>query len=288
MATSDYTEQFYANLQDFQFDAFNEEIEDWDNYIGRPPNISPRAKALKRDLLISSFTARQFQLLREQVGGDLEALTFQDVCQAMASRYRKKTNPFVERREFYKCVRRPDEDTLNDAVESVALLFSSIGGAKSLANSNQAAVGIISEITAVRKLSRSTASKGVCLRCIRYGYHQKRKIRPAANSTCYLCRKVGHFSRACLSSVNKKQLDKSNLHKPYSRFYLNSLCSKSKPIYVNAIINRKEVEMLSDTGANVSSMDKDISSTLGAPIDDINVKITGCMGNDYRLLVTRA
>ncbi|KII62805.1 hypothetical protein RF11_08981 [Thelohanellus kitauei] len=113
MATSDYTEEFYAKLHDFKFDAFNEEIEDWDNYIGRFElklkvkglgDISPRANALKRDLLVSSLTARHFQLLREQVGGDLEALTFQDVCQAMASRYRKKRNPFVKRREFYKCV----------------------------------------------------------------------------------------------------------------------------------------------------------------------------------------
>ncbi|KII64457.1 hypothetical protein RF11_03863 [Thelohanellus kitauei] len=92
MATSDYTEEFYAKLQDFKFDAFNEEIEDWDNYIGRF-ELKLKVKGLRDispHLLVSSFTASHFQLLREQVGGDLEALTFQDVCQAMAARYRKK------------------------------------------------------------------------------------------------------------------------------------------------------------------------------------------------------
>ncbi|KII61839.1 hypothetical protein RF11_05732 [Thelohanellus kitauei] len=208
------------------FDAFNEEIEDWDNYISRFElklkvnalrDISPRVNALKSDFLVSSFTAGHFQLLREQG----------DVCQAMASRYRKKRNPFVERREFYKCVKREDEDLrsfdarlrmesfhchygptlcsmlqdpfiigLNDTEVQAKLLGQFLELIKTLndtaelslkANSNQAAEVISSEIADVRNLSRCTAFQGICLRCRRDGYHEKGKICPAANSACYLC-----------------------------------------------------------------------------------------------------
>ncbi|KII66583.1 hypothetical protein RF11_16047 [Thelohanellus kitauei] len=42
--------------------------------------------------------------------------------------------------------------------------------------------------------------------------------------------------------------------------------------------------MLCYTGANLSSINKDIWSTLEAPNDDINVKITAYMGNDISIM----
>ncbi|KII72292.1 hypothetical protein RF11_14182 [Thelohanellus kitauei] len=118
MATKDDSDPF-ARFYDFHFAEFDNKREDWVNYIGRFHlklkvqgfrESAPGSNEFKRDLLLGSLSPKDYQMIRERMGGDTDRCTFEQLCDAMSAVYEKKRNPFVERREFYKCIRRPDED----------------------------------------------------------------------------------------------------------------------------------------------------------------------------------
>ncbi|KII64430.1 hypothetical protein RF11_15431 [Thelohanellus kitauei] len=85
----------YERFYDFIFAAFEEDKEDWSNYMPFPDKPegkgfeeeSAESDAFKRDLLLSSVCANHFQMIRQQARENTISLSFNDLCSIMAGRF---------------------------------------------------------------------------------------------------------------------------------------------------------------------------------------------------------